>query len=93
MSQHTELAAAVDRLKDVSLLCVGDLMLDCFVYGHVDRISPEAPIPVLRIEREVSMLGGAGNVARNIVGLGARAEFASVVGSDPPGRVSLTQWA
>jgi len=86
MSQHTELAAAVDRLKDVSLLCVGDLMLDCFVYGHVDRISPEAPIPVLRIEREVSMLGGAGNVVRNIVGLGARAEFASVVGSDPPGR-------
>jgi D-beta-D-heptose 7-phosphate kinase / D-beta-D-heptose 1-phosphate adenosyltransferase len=86
MSQHSELALAVERLKDVSILCVGDLMLDCFVYGHVDRISPEAPIPVLRIEREVSMLGGAGNVVRNIVGLGANAEFVSVVGSDPPGR-------
>jgi D-beta-D-heptose 7-phosphate kinase / D-beta-D-heptose 1-phosphate adenosyltransferase len=86
MSQHSELALAVERLKNVSILCVGDLMLDCFVYGHVDRISPEAPIPVLRIEREVSMLGGAGNVVRNIVGLGANAEFVSVVGSDPPGR-------
>jgi D-beta-D-heptose 7-phosphate kinase/D-beta-D-heptose 1-phosphate adenosyltransferase len=86
MSQHTELAATVEQLKSVHILCVGDLMLDCFVYGHVDRISPEAPIPVLRIEREVSMLGGAGNVVRNVVGLGARAEFVSVVGSDPPGR-------
>ncbi|HEX2117084.1 MAG TPA: D-glycero-beta-D-manno-heptose-7-phosphate kinase [Alphaproteobacteria bacterium] len=86
MSQHTELAVAVEQLKSVRILCVGDLMLDCFVYGHVDRISPEAPIPVLRIEREVSMLGGAGNVVRNVVGLGARAEFVSVVGSDPPGR-------
>jgi D-beta-D-heptose 7-phosphate kinase/D-beta-D-heptose 1-phosphate adenosyltransferase len=86
MNQHIELAAAVERLKGVTILCVGDLMLDCFVYGHVDRISPEAPIPVLRIEREASMLGGVGNVVRNIVGLGASAEFVSVVGSDPPGR-------
>jgi D-beta-D-heptose 7-phosphate kinase / D-beta-D-heptose 1-phosphate adenosyltransferase len=86
MTQLTDLVAHVERLKDVRILCVGDLMLDCFVYGHVDRISPEAPIPVLRIEREVSMLGGAGNVVRNIVGLGAQAEFVSVVGSDPAGR-------
>jgi D-beta-D-heptose 7-phosphate kinase/D-beta-D-heptose 1-phosphate adenosyltransferase len=86
MSQHAELAQTVECFKDVTILCVGDLMLDCFVYGHVDRISPEAPIPVLRIEREVSMLGGAGNVVRNVIGLGANAEFASVVGSDPPGR-------
>lgn len=86
MTQHTDLAAHVERLKDARILCVGDLMLDCFVYGHVDRISPEAPIPVLRIEREVSMLGGAGNVVRNIVGLGAQVEFVSVVGSDPAGR-------
>lgn len=86
MSQHSDLAAHVNRLKDVRVLCVGDLMLDCFVYGHVDRISPEAPIPVLRIEREMSMLGGAGNVVRNVVGLGASAEFVSVVGSDPAGR-------
>jgi D-beta-D-heptose 7-phosphate kinase/D-beta-D-heptose 1-phosphate adenosyltransferase len=86
MSQNTDLAAHVERLKGVRILCVGDLMLDCFVYGHVDRISPEAPIPVLRIEREASMLGGAGNVVRNIVGLGAQVEFISVVGSDPAGR-------
>ncbi len=86
MSHTSDLAALVERLKDVRLLCVGDVMLDCFVYGHVDRISPEAPIPVLRIDREAAMLGGAGNVVRNIVGLGARAEFVSVVGSDPAGR-------
>lgn len=86
MSQNSDLAALVDRLKDVRLLCVGDVMLDCFVYGHVDRISPEAPIPVLRIEREAAMLGGAGNVVRNIVGLGAQVEFVSVVGSDTAGR-------
>jgi D-beta-D-heptose 7-phosphate kinase/D-beta-D-heptose 1-phosphate adenosyltransferase len=86
MTQHTDLIAHVERLKDVRILCVGDLMLDCFVYGHVDRISPEAPIPVLRIEREVSMLGGAGNVVRNLVGLGAQVEFISVVGSDSAGR-------
>jgi D-beta-D-heptose 7-phosphate kinase/D-beta-D-heptose 1-phosphate adenosyltransferase len=86
MSQTSDLAPLVERLKDVRLLCVGDVMLDCFVYGHVDRISPEAPIPVLRIEREAAMLGGAGNVVRNMVGLGAHAEFVSVVGSDTAGR-------
>lgn len=86
MSANADLVPLVERLKGVRVLCVGDVMLDCFVYGHVDRISPEAPIPVLRIEREASMLGGAGNVVRNIVGLGAEAEFISVVGSDPAGR-------
>ena len=86
MNQNSDLVPLVGRLKDARLLCVGDVMLDCFVYGHVDRISPEAPIPVLRIEREAAMLGGAGNVVRNVVGLGATAEFVSVVGSDSAGR-------
>jgi D-beta-D-heptose 7-phosphate kinase/D-beta-D-heptose 1-phosphate adenosyltransferase len=86
MLNNAELAAAVGRLKSVRVLCVGDVMLDRFVYGHVDRISPEAPIPVLRIEREATMLGGAGNVLRNLIGLGAAAEFVSVVGNDPAGR-------
>jgi D-beta-D-heptose 7-phosphate kinase/D-beta-D-heptose 1-phosphate adenosyltransferase len=61
-------------------------MLDRFVYGSAERISPEAPIPVVRVERESAMLGGAGNVARNLVALGARPVFVSVVGDDTAGR-------
>lgn len=61
-------------------------MLDRFVYGSVDRVSPEAPIPVLFIERETAMLGGAGNVVRNLVALGAAPAFVSVVGDDIAGR-------
>lgn len=85
MTQSTDLAALVARLASARVLCVGDVMLDRFIYGHVDRISPEAPIPVLRIDREAAMLGGAGNVVRNLIGLGARAQFISVVGRDPAG--------
>ncbi|MBI3452495.1 MAG: D-glycero-beta-D-manno-heptose-7-phosphate kinase [Rhodospirillales bacterium] len=85
MTDNADLVQLVERLKGVRVLCVGDAMLDRFVYGHVDRISPEAPIPVLRIEREIAMLGGAGNVVRNLVGLGAAVEFVSVVGKDPAG--------
>jgi D-beta-D-heptose 7-phosphate kinase/D-beta-D-heptose 1-phosphate adenosyltransferase len=66
--------------------CVGDLMLDRFVYGEVSRVSPEAPIPVLRRTRELVMLGAAGNVARNLAALGARASLAGVVGEDTDGR-------
>src|SRR5579872_3471030 len=62
--------------------CVGDVMLDSFVYGEVSRISPEAPIPVLRVERCHSMLGGAGNAARNVSALGCRMRFFSATGDD-----------
>jgi D-beta-D-heptose 7-phosphate kinase/D-beta-D-heptose 1-phosphate adenosyltransferase len=86
MSDLAALAGALDRLNDVRVLCVGDLMLDRFLYGPVDRISPEAPIPVLRIEREATMLGGAGNVVRNLVSLGAGVVFVSAVGDDSEGR-------
>lgn len=57
-------------------------MLDRFVYGEVDRVSPEAPIPVCRVTNETAMLGGAGNVVRNLVAVGASVEFISVVGED-----------
>lgn len=60
-------------------------MLDRFVYGGVDRVSPEAPIPVLRVDRQVEMLGGAGNVAANALALGAAVSFIAVVGDDEPG--------
>jgi D-beta-D-heptose 7-phosphate kinase/D-beta-D-heptose 1-phosphate adenosyltransferase len=64
---------------------LGDVMLDRFVYGDVERISPEAPIPVLHFESEKFMLGGAANVARNIVALGGQATLAGVVGDDASG--------
>ncbi|PWC43590.1 D-glycero-beta-D-manno-heptose-7-phosphate kinase [Azospirillum sp. TSO22-1] len=81
----SDLARHIDALAQARVLCVGDLMLDRFVYGSVDRVSPEAPIPVLRIEREAVMLGGSGNVAANLLGLGAACRFVSVVGDDGPG--------
>ncbi|MGE4239698.1 MAG: D-glycero-beta-D-manno-heptose-7-phosphate kinase [Ramlibacter sp.] len=67
------------------VLVVGDAMLDRYWYGEVDRISPEAPVPVVRIGREEVRLGGAANVAYNAVALGAKASFLGVVGDDEPG--------
>ena len=61
----------VSLLTSARVVCVGDVMLDRFVYGHVTRVSPEAPIPVCRVQNETAMLGGAGNVVRNLVALGA----------------------
>jgi D-beta-D-heptose 7-phosphate kinase/D-beta-D-heptose 1-phosphate adenosyltransferase len=85
MSEGSGLIDRVGALTAVRVLVVGDVMLDRFVYGAVERISPEAPIPVLRVERETAMLGGAGNVVRNLVALGARSRLASVVGDDAAG--------
>ncbi len=77
-----------DALKLVpkqSILCVGDLMLDDFVYGDVTRISPEAPTPVLAVRYSEIEIGGAGNVARNIAALGARCIFIGLIGNDDAG--------
>ena len=77
-----------------TVLCVGDLMLDEFVYGEVSRISPEAPAPVIAVQRSETNIGGAGNVARNIASLGARCIFVGLVGDDEAGarlRAALAQ--
>ncbi len=79
-------AAIAERFAAQSVLVIGDIMLDRFVYGTVERISPEAPIPVLAVTRESSMLGGAGNVARNAVALGARVVLVGAAGDDEAGR-------
>ena len=79
------LAAAIPRLAKASVLVVGDAMLDRYVFGSVTRISPEAPVPVLAVAREVALPGGAGNVVRNLTALGAAAAFVSVVGDDQAG--------
>ena len=68
-----------------TVLCVGDLMLDEFVYGEVSRISPEAPAPVIAVRRTETDVGGAGNVARNVASLGARCIFVGLVGEDEAG--------
>ncbi len=86
MSDQAGLLKLAMTLAEARVLCVGDVMLDRFVTGEVERISPEAPIPVLRVEGETSMLGGAGNVIRNIVGLGGTARFVGVIGDDDAGR-------
>ncbi|MGH6680197.1 MAG: D-glycero-beta-D-manno-heptose-7-phosphate kinase, partial [Bradyrhizobium sp.] len=65
-----------------TVLCVGDLMLDEFVYGEVSRISPEAPAPVIAVQRTETNIGGAGNVARNVAAMGARCIFVGLVGAD-----------
>ena len=80
-----DLAAAVRLLGHTNVLVVGDVMLDRYVYGQVERISPEAPVPILTIDREISMPGGAGNVVRNLTALGAAVAFISVVGDDQAG--------
>jgi D-beta-D-heptose 7-phosphate kinase / D-beta-D-heptose 1-phosphate adenosyltransferase len=80
-----DLAAAVRLLAHSSVLVVGDVMLDRYSYGEVTRISVEAPVPILNIEREVALPGGAGNVVRNLTALGAAVAFISVVGDDEAG--------
>ncbi|MBR0896432.1 D-glycero-beta-D-manno-heptose-7-phosphate kinase [Bradyrhizobium tropiciagri] len=70
-----------------TVLCVGDLMLDEFVYGEVSRISPEAPAPVIAVRRSEINIGGAGNVARNIASLGGRCIFVGLIGEDAAGTV------
>jgi D-beta-D-heptose 7-phosphate kinase/D-beta-D-heptose 1-phosphate adenosyltransferase len=79
------LARAVRRLARTSVMVIGDVMLDRYIYGTVERISPEAPIPILCIETERAMPGGAGNVVRNLTALGAAVAFVSVVGDDQAG--------
>ena len=76
-------SGAVARIR---VLVVGDLMLDRYWFGEVERISPEAPVPVVRVAKREDRLGGAANVARNIVSLGARATLVGVVGDDEAGR-------
>lgn len=79
LARRQQLVQALPRCK---VMVVGDLMLDRYVWGRVERISPEAPVPVVQVVREETMLGGAGNVVRNLASLGAQVWMAAVVGGD-----------
>jgi len=72
----------INNFKTTRILVVGDVIVDKFVWGDVSRISPEAPVPVVKIKSENTMLGGSGNVAKNITTLGGKAYLVSVVGKD-----------
>jgi D-beta-D-heptose 7-phosphate kinase / D-beta-D-heptose 1-phosphate adenosyltransferase len=78
---------ALKLIAQQTVLCIGDLMLDDFVYGDVTRISPEAPTPVLAVRHSEIGIGGAGNVARNIAALGARCIFVALIGNDEAGLI------
>ena len=79
-------AEILARFRTLRVLVVGDVMLDHYVWGDVSRISPEAPVPVVRVTREEERLGGAANVALNVKTLGAQATLLTVVGDDEPAR-------
>jgi D-beta-D-heptose 7-phosphate kinase/D-beta-D-heptose 1-phosphate adenosyltransferase len=78
----TALALMTENAKDKKIVVVGDVMLDQFLYGAVERISPEAPVPVVEVKRETFHLGGAANVVRNLSALGAKVDLVGVIGDD-----------
>ena len=87
------LADLINRLnkKPPTILVIGDLMLDKFIFGSVERISPEAPVPIVKLEKEEQMLGGSGNVIRNLSNLGIKTSLCSVVGKDLAGDLLINQ--
>ncbi len=85
MSKTKTTSTLIERLKNARVLTIGDIMLDRYVKGSVERISPEAPIPVLHINHEKVMLGGSGNVAANIAALGGGGTIISILGDDGAG--------
>jgi D-beta-D-heptose 7-phosphate kinase/D-beta-D-heptose 1-phosphate adenosyltransferase len=82
---HDRLRSLIDRFSEVTILVVGDVMLDRFLIGRVTRISPEAPVPVVAFDHEMQRIGGAANVAHNIRALGGRVELVGVTGRDEAG--------
>src|SRR5438093_13564876 len=73
----------VEHLPRSRVLLVGDLMLDKYIFGNAERLSPEAPVPVLHFQREEFRLGGAGSVLADLAALGAQVKIVGVVGNDP----------
>ena len=80
-------AKIINSFKDKRILIIGDLILDRFIYGKVSRISPEAPVPVVDVVSESFLLGGAANVANNIIALGGKVSIAGIIGKDTAGRI------
>lgn len=87
MIKQRNLIKIIENFKNKKILVIGDIMLDHYIYGSVDRINPEAPVPVVLVEDEYHQVGGAGNVAINIATLGGDVTLYSFIGQDNPGRL------
>ena len=81
-----QLTALFEAFNGKRVLVVGDVMTDAYINGQVTRMSPEAPVPVVDLQTQEQRIGGAGNVALNLIALGAKAILASVIGQDAPGQ-------
>ena len=81
-----ELKRYIDKFSEAKVLVIGDIIMDEYLWGHVSRISPEAPVPVVEVKQETKRLGGAANVVNNIVSLGGKAILCGVIGEDDTGR-------
>lgn len=81
----------VNMFSKAKVLIIGDIILDKYIFGNVDRISPEAPIPVLKVNSEKYVLGGAANVANNVVSLGGKAYLVGIIGNDEAGGIFLDE--
>ncbi len=87
--QKDKVENLLNEFKDVSVLVVGDIILDHFIWGRVERISPEAPVPVVEVTSESMHLGGATNVVNNIHSLGGRVNLCGIIGRDEAGEKIL----
>jgi len=86
---YSKLLAWLDKFSSAKVFVIGDLMRDIFIWGKVRRISPEAPVPVVEVNRETAMLGGAANVVNNLIVLGAKVCLGGVVGDDEQGEALI----
>src|SRR5271165_5736202 len=82
----TRLIELIENLPQSRVLLVGDMMVDRYLYGNAERLSPEAPVPVLHFQKEEIRLGGAGSVAANLAALGAKVTTVGVIGMDETGQ-------
>ena len=84
---ESDIRQSLETIECPHLLVIGDLMLDHYSWGEVDRISPEAPIPIMKVKKEDQRLGGAGNVVMNLTTLGAEVSVCGVTGKDVTGDI------
>src|SRR6188768_447417 len=90
MKSFTSLKEVFKAFEKLRVLIIGDVMLDSYLWGKVERISPEAPVPVLHVQKRDKRLGGAANVALNVQSLGAIPVLCSVIGNDTEGNNFLS---
>lgn len=92
-ASKSQLNGLFEKFNDLTILIIGDVMIDSYYWGKVDRISPEAPVPIVAVQKKESRLGGAANVALNIKAMGATPILCSVIGADDDGQelISLTE--